>query len=103
MWRIVEMELWDRGGLDLVSPAYVEFGADETGRFAFIAVEASMDWRDSPRGDQPGVEFSWEGNDEGDPVSGRGWAVLADDEVLRGRIYFHFGDDSGFQAARSGV
>jgi hypothetical protein len=38
------------------------------------------------------VEFSWEGNDECDPASGRGWAVLEEDGSLCGRIFFHLGD-----------
>ena len=42
------------------------------------------------------MEFSWEGNDECHPASGRGWAVLEEDGSLRGRIFFHLGDDSGF-------
>jgi hypothetical protein len=99
-WRIVEMELWDRDDLELVGLAFIEFDEDLTGRFAFIAVEGEMDCRDAPRDGRPGVEFSWEGNDEGDPVAGRGWAVLEDDGALRGRIYCHHGDDSSFHAAR---
>jgi hypothetical protein len=50
-----------------------------------------------------GVEFSWEGNDECDPASGRGWAVLEEDGSLCGRIFFHLGDDSGFTAVRKGT
>ena len=46
------------------------------------------------------LEFSWEGFDEGDSVSGRGWAILEGDK-LNGRIYFHMGDDSSFVAVRS--
>jgi hypothetical protein len=41
-----------------------------------------------------------EGNDEGDAVSGRGWAQLEADGSLRGHTYFHNGDDSGFLATR---
>ncbi len=48
------------------------------------------------------VEFSWQGDDEGDEVSGRGWAGLADDGSLQGHLYFHLGDDSGFRAVRVG-
>jgi len=48
------------------------------------------------------VEFTWEGNDECDPASGRGWAVLEEDGSLRGRIFFHHGNDSGFTAVRWG-
>jgi hypothetical protein len=40
------------------------------------------------------------GNDECDPASGRGWAVLQDDGSLRGRIFFHLGDDPEFTAVR---
>ena len=46
------------------------------------------------------VEFTWDGNDECDPASGRGWAQLQKDGSLRGRIYIHGGDDSGFKAIR---
>ena len=48
--------------------------------------------------------FGAEGSDEGDEVSGRGWAALNPDGTLEGHIYFHLGDDSAFRAERfSGV
>jgi hypothetical protein len=99
-WRIVETELWDCDVLDLVGSAFIEFGGDESGSFGFIAVQGWMDCREAPREGRPGVEFSWEGNDECDPASGRGWAVLEADGSLRGRIFFHLGNDSGFTAIR---
>lgn len=46
------------------------------------------------------MEFSWEGQDEMDSVSGRGWAVLNEDQ-LQGRLFFHRGDESGFRADRA--
>jgi hypothetical protein len=98
-WWIVEMDLWDREALDLVAPAFIEFRSDHTGSFGFIAVTGWMDCRNARSG-RNGVEFSWEGTDEGDQVSGRGWAAIHDDGSLRGRIYFHLGDDSGFHAKR---
>ena len=100
-WRIVAMELWDTDAIDLVAPGFIEFDSDQTGRFGFIAVQGWMDCREGTRDGRACVEFTWEGSDEGDPVSGRGWAVLADDGTLDGRIFFHLGDDSGFQAVRA--
>ncbi|MDN5861274.1 MAG: hypothetical protein L0H84_21940 [Pseudonocardia sp.] len=95
-WRIVAMDLWDAETIDLVVPGFIEFGDDGSGEFGFIAVRGWMDCRPGVRrGD---VEFSWQGDDEGDPVGGRGWAVLADDGTLTGHLYFHLGDDSGFRA-----
>jgi hypothetical protein len=93
------MNLWDREALDLVAPAFIEFQPDRTGSFGFVAVAGWMDWR-SQESVRRAVEFSWEGTDEGDHVSGRGWAALQDDGTLHGHIYVHFGDDSGFRAER---
>ena len=88
----------DSDALNLVAPAFIEFAQDGSGRFGFIAVQGEMDCHEMERDGRPGVEFSWEGNDECDPASGRGWAVLEKDGSLCGRIFFHLGDDSGFTA-----
>lgn len=60
-----------------------------------------MDVRHGHRDGAPFVEFSWDGDDEGDPTSGRGWAALADDGSIEGRIFIHMGDDSAFGAVRN--
>ena len=99
-WRITEMELWDQEAMDLVEPAFIEFGEDETGDFGFIAVRGSMDCRDAPRDGRPGVEFSWEGNNDRDPGCGRGWAKLHPEAGIEGRLFIHQGDDSWFKANR---
>jgi len=100
-WRIVETELWDTEALDLVEPAFMEFGKDGMGRFGFIAVEGWMDCRHVERAGRSMVESTWDGNDDCDHTSGRGWAELQADGSLSGRIYFHLGDDSAFRAVRA--
>ena len=99
-WRIKTMDGWDCDAIDLVEPGFIEFGADGTGQFGFIAVRGWLDCRTEDRGGRPCVEFSWQGDDEGDDVSGRGrgWAALADDGTLGGHLFFHLGEDSGFHA-----
>src|SRR5665213_2858077 len=99
-WRILEMDLLDREAIELVGPGYLEFSQDGTGRFGFIAVEGRADCRPLLTDNTQGVEFTWDGTDEGDHVSGRGTASLQEDGSLRGHIYFHMGDDSGFRAER---
>jgi hypothetical protein len=92
------MDLWDRDAIDLVGPAIIEITADGRGSLRFIAVQGFIDARHVDLDGRPGVEFSWDGNDEGDHVSGRGWARLDDDGSLRGHLFIHSGDDSGFRA-----
>jgi hypothetical protein len=96
-WRITEMDLWDQEAIDLLGPAFIEF-KDRSGQFRFIAVEGRMDCRHGQRKGRPSIDFTWEGNDECDPASGRGWVTLQQDGSLTGHIYFHHGDDSGFKA-----
>jgi hypothetical protein len=100
-WRIVEMDLWDPEAIDLLVPGCIQFGADGSGRFRFVAVQGWMDCHRGQRDGRPYVEFTWEGDDDGDPASGRGWAALEENGSLRGHIYFHLGDDSGFRAVRA--
>jgi hypothetical protein len=94
-WCIREMEVWDKDFIDLVVPGYCTFDDEGLGKFQFGAVEGYIDYRIESWGDMDRLEFSWEGSDEGDRVSGRGWAVIEGNE-LRGRLYIHLGDDSGF-------
>ena len=98
-WCINEMELWDREDLDLVAPAFIEFDRDGLGEFRFVAVEGCLDCRFSERGGMPAVEFSWEGQDDGEASLGRGWAILCSGR-LEGRWFFHGGDDSWFLATK---
>ena len=99
-WRITYMDNWDQEAIDLVQPGFIEFDDDGLGGLGFIVVTGELDCRDADRDGRPGVEFSWQGSDEGDDVSGRGWAALNPDGTLEGHIYFHLGDDSAFRAER---
>ena len=83
-----------------MEPGFVEFYEDGLGALGFIAVTGGLDYRAANRDGRPGVEFSWQGSDEGDDASGRGWAALNLDGTLEGHIYFHLGDDSAFRAER---
>ena len=95
-WRITETEVWGRDALDLVVPAHLTIQANANGRFEMIAVVGEID----SRFDGNRMDFSWVGNDEMDEASGRGWAVIGRDGALKGRIYFHHGDESSFVARR---
>jgi hypothetical protein len=99
-WRIVEVEMWDKDFIDLAPPGQITIRKGGLGSFKFGAVRLDMDCRIEKPGDDERLEFSLEGSDEGDPVSGRGWALVQGSEMT-GRIYFHLGDDSGFKATKS--
>jgi hypothetical protein len=99
-WRIISMTAWDKDYFDKEVQAYLQFSANDTGEFHVGCVRAIMDCRETTRGGLPMIEWAWEGNDEMDLVQGRGWAVLNGDE-LRGTIFFHGSDESGFVAKRS--
>jgi len=98
-WRIVSMDQWDQDFVDEEEEGYIEFDDSGMGSFHFGYVHSYMDCQLTTRDGVPAVDWSWDGNDEMDAAQGRGWAVIKDDE-LRGMIFFHCGDDSGFVARK---
>jgi hypothetical protein len=99
-WRIVEMDTWDNDFLDLVEKAHVTFRGRANGEIAFGALNGDLDVRYGSREGSACAEFSWQGNDEGDSVCGRGWVTLGTAGRLVGHFYIHKGDDSRFVAER---
>jgi hypothetical protein len=97
-WRIAEMDQWE--DLDLLGRAHITFSGHDGGELVFAAVEGELDVRYGSRDGAACAEFSWEGSDDGSPVSGRGWAVMGTAGRLVGHIFVHKGDDSGFVALR---
>jgi hypothetical protein len=98
-WRITSMEMWAQDFVDAEVEGYFEFGPNSVGSFQFGYVSGDIDYRDGTRDGKPSIEWSWDGNDEMDPASGRGWAVLDGNEI-HGVIAFHHGDESEFVAKK---
>ena len=98
-WRITEMSNWDRDFIDLVAPGHLTVNPNGTGTFAFGAIEAQIDCRIENLADQERLVFSFVGWDEGDEVSGRGWAI-ANRSRIEGWFGFHLGDESTFRAEK---
>lgn len=94
------MEVWDREACDTMGPAFIYFDGSG-GSFRFICVEGDLDWELEVKDGKPHVQWSWAGQDDNDPASGRGWAVMVDDNTIEGRFFIHRGDSSGFTASRS--
>jgi len=80
-------------------PGHITIQANGGGSLQFGAIDAEIDSRVEVLGGSERLEFSFEGEDEGDPVCGRAWAKIKGREMT-GRIYFHMGDDSGFTASK---
>lgn len=99
-WRIQEMDAWDKDYIDLVVPGHITIKKDGTGTFQFGAVGCEIDARIENDSGSERIEFTFEGSDEGDQVSGRGWALLKNKKI-EGKLYFHLGDDSGFIATKT--
>jgi len=92
VWRIADMALWGQDVLELDS-SHITFDRNRLGSLQFVAVHGWLDYRSVEREGKPAVEFSSEGDNDGDAVCGRGWACI-DGERLVGRLFIHNGDES---------
>ena len=94
-YEILEMEQWDKEAIDSVEPGYIRIDG-KRGELHFICIDGQMDIR---KDRTKGYKFSWDGNDECDPVCGFG-EFVCDGGTLTGIIYIHDGDDSSFVARK---
>ncbi|MGO9428326.1 hypothetical protein [Rhodoblastus sp.] len=95
-WWIVEADIWDRAYLDLCGPAAVVIDADGRGEIAFGAMQATLDVEYGPTS----IAFTWIGFDEGDEVSGEGYAELLDDGSIEIEFEYDSGDEAVLKAKR---
>jgi hypothetical protein len=102
MWRLIEMSTWDKDFIDLVAPGHIHLKSNGTGTMVFGAVEGEVDCRIEPHGTKERLAFSFDGSDEGDDLSGRGWAEISGND-MRGWFAFHMGDETTFKANRKGI
>jgi hypothetical protein len=96
-WRIVSTDV--RDDLDVLGPAHLTFGRGRTGELQLMVITASIDYRLVTRDGSSIAEFSWAGDDDGSPISGRGWARRTADGLV-GRLFIHEGDEAEFVAKR---
>ncbi len=96
-WRITWMEQWAQDFVDAEVEGFIRFDEDGSGEFHFGYVHGHLGYQETERNGRPAVVFTFEGNDEMDPCSGRGWAFRKG-ERIGGKIVFHQGDESNFKA-----
>ena len=101
VWHITEMDMWDADYFNMERQAYLEIKSDGLGDFQFGLVTAQIDGEVEMPGNDERFSFTWDGNDELDPVSGSGWISLLGNDKIIGKIKIHLGDSSGFKGVKA--
>ncbi len=96
LWRITKMSEWDNDYVNEEVKAYIKIEKSGIGEFHFGYVQCST----SGRFKESKYDFTFEGNDECDPINGDGWMKINKDETAEGEIRFHRRDCSKFWAKR---
>ena len=99
-WHITKMELWGEDYINMEVPAYIQVEENRLGYFQFGLVSGQLDGEIELVGGKERFWFTWDGSDEGEPMSGSGWLKLSGQNSLKGRIKLHLGDSSDFMAER---
>lgn len=97
-WRITWMEEWEADYIDMEEPGHFSIEGED-GWFVFGMVRAEMDAR-VLRGEDK-LEFSWEGTCEGEHMCGRGKIGIREPGVAEGRLFIHYGDESGIRLEKA--
>jgi len=100
-WHIYEMSMWDEDYFNMEVQAFIHVDEKGSGNFQFGLVTGYIDSNNIKDGYVEKLEFTWEGSDECDPVSGSGCLNLKDQNTVEGNIKIHQGDSSTFLAKRA--
>jgi hypothetical protein len=92
----MESDQWDKNYRDLVEPAKAVFDSKGSGEITFGVVDVGLALEYS----QTMIAFTFHGSDEGDEVSGSGWAEVLDDGTLEIEFTFLGGDEAILKAVR---
>ena len=99
-WIITTMEMWDADYFNMEVQAHLRIGVNGIGSFQFGLVSGALDGEVVKLGQTERFEFTWEGQDEMDAVSGSGWLQMPTPDRVEGRLKIHLGDGSTFVAVR---
>lgn len=99
-WIITEMEMWDADYFNMEVQAHLRIEENGIGSFQFGLVAGGLDGEVVKQGKAERFAFTWEGQDEMDPISGRGWLEMRTPDSVEGRLKIHLGDGSTFVAVR---
>lgn len=97
-WRITQMEMWDQDYVNLVEPGAFVFEKNSQGQFVFGTVSGWLDVRASPN--ESLIEFSWQGQSDGDDACGRGWFKFTTPNRGEGKLFIHGSDESAVSIER---
>ena len=100
-WRVAELPDLDDDYLDLSPDPHVmlkvQRRGDIDGDYEFGAESGVIDGRLEPLTDgRMRLTFTFEGEDELDPVHGYGEAILTDENTMEGFMRYHLGDTYRF-------
>lgn len=95
-WRIVQADIWDRDHLDLCGPAMIKITRQGRGDIALGALQAGLEIEYS----RSSIDFTWQGFEEMDEVSGDGSAELLEDGSIKIEFVYHNGDEAILKATR---
>jgi len=81
-WFISEMRSWDADYINLVGPGYPAVDPEGSGSMQFGGWNVDLDRRVEDIKSGKKLQFTFEGFDEGEPGSGRGWARIYSAAIL---------------------
>jgi hypothetical protein len=100
-WSIRSSPDFDESYLHMERPAYVTFQSDGDRIAGNFQVGLQTGFIDGRQRSDGSVQFTFEGTDEMDEVSGAGTATIEGERLILTLMY-HQGDDYTFEATRDG-
>lgn len=100
-WNICEIDNENTDCYSLDEQAYIYIDSDNSGVLQFGLINGDLEGRIRINPNYKIYEFTLDGNEGFDDITGRGWLKLTDNNTVSGKIVIDDGDASDFVAKRA--
>jgi hypothetical protein len=100
-WHIYEMDMWNEEYSNKTIQGFVEIENSKIGRFQIGVISGELEGKLVEYYGKESFEFTFEGTDECDPISGCGWMLFRERDIVKGEFRFYLGSNSTFLARRA--
>ena len=99
-WHIYEIDMWNGNYSLKTAEGFVEIKDNNIGSFQIGLISGEIEGKLVEYYGKESFEFIFEGTDEGDSISGCGWMLFREKDIVKGEFRFYLGNKSAFLAKR---
>lgn len=100
-WHIYEIDMWNGDYSNKTTEGFVKVEDSKIGSFQIGVISGEIEGKLVEYFGKESFEFIFEGTEDGDSISGCGWMLFREKDIVKGEFRFYLGSNLAFLAKRA--